>query len=152
MKIFKIRELKNNLKWKIQRAKQGFSDCDVQDIDHWFLDIMSRMLNQLKETTHSAPLLPNTDCVTCHEEWERILDRMIFLLNEMDEDRCSYKNPYEEEYEGYLLNRFSNKELEEDVVLFKMWLGEESNKQNYINLCKREFFDLFSKYFYTLWS
>ena len=34
---------------------------------------------------------------TCHEEWDKILERMIFLWRETDEESCSKKNPYEEE-------------------------------------------------------
>ena len=36
---------------------------------------------------------------TCHEEWDRILDRMIFLWRESREETCSRKNPYEAEYD-----------------------------------------------------
>ena len=35
---------------------------------------------------------------TCHEEWDKILDRMIFLWRELDENTCTKKNPYEDEY------------------------------------------------------
>lgn len=35
---------------------------------------------------------------TCHEEWNKILDRMIFLWREAKEETCTMKNPYEEEY------------------------------------------------------
>ena len=33
---------------------------------------------------------------TCHEEWDKILDQMIFLWREIDENTCSQKNPYDE--------------------------------------------------------
>ena len=32
-------------------------------------------------------------------KWENILDRMIFLLGEMNEETCSFKNPYKIEYD-----------------------------------------------------
>lgn len=138
--------------------KRGYSDYDVWDIDYWFLGIMPKMLKQLRDTTHSAPLLPNTTEETCHEEWKNILSRMIFLLGEMDEDNCSYENQYEEEYQNYLESRYSiknyKKELdsEEDKKLFKKYIGEENNKFTYMELCKKEFFELFSKYFRNLWD
>ena len=35
---------------------------------------------------------------TCYEEWDKILDRMIFLWKESNEYTCARQNPYEEEY------------------------------------------------------
>ena len=32
------------------------------------------------------------------KKWNEILDRMIFLWNELDNELCSKKNPYEEEF------------------------------------------------------
>ena len=153
---YKWYSFKNEIRYKFQRLIRGYSDYDVWDIDLWFLNVMPQMLKQLKDTTHSAPLLPGTTMETCHEEWERILDRMIFLLNEMDEDKCSYKNPYEEEWEKGIEERFASMvdggRTPQDKELFEKWRGEEQNKYKYIQLCKEEFFDLFSKYFYSLWD
>ena len=36
---------------------------------------------------------------TCHAEWDKILDKMIFLWRESREETCSRKNPFEEEYD-----------------------------------------------------
>lgn len=33
---------------------------------------------------------------TCHEEWNCILDKMIFLWREAEKDTCSQKNPFDE--------------------------------------------------------
>ena len=35
---------------------------------------------------------------TCHAEWDRVLDRMIFLWRESSEETCSKKNPYERKH------------------------------------------------------
>lgn len=45
---------------------------------------------------------------TCHEEWDKILDRMIFLWRETNEDTCSRKNPYDEAHMK-ALEEFSDK-------------------------------------------
>ena len=37
----------------------------------------------------------------CDQRWVDILNRLIFLLNEMDEDKCTMKNPYEKEWNSY---------------------------------------------------
>lgn len=114
-------------KYGRQRVKRGYSDRDVWDIDLWFLSVMPKMLQQLKETRHGSPAelgesYVNDDGVMvndkCHEEWDKILDRMIFLLGEMKVDIS---------------------EISREIVQYR----ED---------CKNEFFDLFSKYFWYLWD
>ncbi len=153
----KVKELKNKIKWALQRVKRGYSDYDVYDVDMWFLDIMPRMLEQLKNTTHSAPLLPNTTTETCHEEWKKILDRMIFLLHDMNEDTCSFKNKYEEDYFKYLDETSFEQRNDRDFdkqydELRNNYFGQEKIKAIHMNLRKQEFFDMFCKYFYDLWD
>ena len=89
----------------MQRAERGFSDCDVWNMYSWFIDTIKGMLQQLRDTHTSSPgylgenytnekgYLVNTKC---HAEWDAILDRMIFLLGEMDEATCTEKNKYED--------------------------------------------------------
>lgn len=153
----KLRDLKNNIKWRIQRAKRGFSDRDVWDIDMWFMDVMPKMLTQLKETTHGAPLLPRTTSENCHEEWGRILDRMVFLLQEMNDDTCSFKNPYKEDFNKFLEQKYSDHLNDEEFdkkfeELRHNYVGQEKIKATYIELKKQEFFNMFSRYFYDLWD
>lgn len=155
MNKFKI--LIKKIKWKFQRAKRGFSDCDSRNIDIWFLHTMKPLLEHFSEDLHSVPVLPVLDGRTiesCQEEWKQIIERMIFLLGEMDEDTCSYENKYQEEFEQLLSwKHFSERSKdEEENKLIKLYIGEEKNKFQYMNLCKEEFFNLFSKYFYDLWD
>ena len=63
------------------------------------------MLQTLKDTRTGSPgylgenytnengILVND---TCHEEWNCILDKMIFLWREAEKDTCSQKNPFDE--------------------------------------------------------
>lgn len=37
----------------------------------------------------------------CDKQWTEIIEHLVFLLNEMDEDTCSMKNPYEEDWWNY---------------------------------------------------
>jgi len=107
-----VKEKVKHVKWKVQRAKRGFSDCDVWSIDYWFIDVMPKMLSQLMENSNSCPELDEEGnrieygSAKESEEvyvkrWKDILSRMIFLLREMDEDTCSMKNPYSEELHSY---------------------------------------------------
>lgn len=92
-------------KWAEQRAKRGFSDMDASEIDTWFMKVMPEMLKQFRRNSQSYPSCFITDPEHPEDTWEedsakwdKVLERMIFLLNEMDEDKCSLKNPYAEEY------------------------------------------------------
>jgi len=103
---------KNNIKHSYQRAHYGFCDRDIWNIDCWFLKVMPAMLEQFKETTHGYPDIDGAISHAIYESgqekedddvgmkaWKDILDEMIFLLREADEDTCTRKNPYEEEWE-----------------------------------------------------
>ena len=96
------------------------------------------MLQQLKDTRHGSPRCLGEDYVneygircndTCHEEWDNILDEMIFLFHEMNEETCQKKNITGEEYE-------------------KTWKDFEQ----YQEICKDKAFALFIKWFYYLWD
>lgn len=106
-----------------QRAKRGYADVDVWNMDSWFLRTVSPMLKQLRKRHHGFPASflssykpSDEESDAANAKWEGILDRMIFLLDEMDEDKCTMKNPYKKMYDG--LNRKFRKELG--------WFGEKA--------------------------
>lgn len=115
----------------------------------------------------------------CHEEWDKILDRMIFLLGEMNEDTCKKENPYYEEWAkaqdefskeyGFMgQGLITEEEKAEFPEGYSRWhtMGElpqykeisenffkaEREKDQYRDDCKNEFFELFSKCFWDLWD
>lgn len=139
----------NNIKYSYQRITKGYCDKDLWDIDCWFMDIIPRMLQQFKETRCGSPgvlgeYYTDTDGILkndiCHKEWDKILDEMIFLFREMNEETCSRKNTYIEEY-----NRAPN---ECKVKYFEY----EKELEEYRMECKDKAFALFSKWFYSLWD
>ena len=111
----------------------------------------------------------------CHAEWDKILDKMIFLFREMNEEMCQKKNPYQKEHEG-VLQEFEAKygifgqKLEEEkknkhsrVLHFpseipeykdieEKYYEEEKALSQYREDCKNEALELFSKWFYSLWD
>jgi len=92
-----------------QRAERGFCDSDVWNLKDWFYETISPMLKQLAETGHSyAPLDEKGNRTGCYnstkeeseilaKRWRDTLLRMAFLADEMDNEKCSMKNPYKEE-------------------------------------------------------
>ena len=117
---------------------------------------------------------------SCHDEWDRILDEMIFLFREADERQCRRKNPYEKEH-SKAFRQFTHKygllgeklrtpeerkrdklrnvitphnldELPEYKELCQKYDEEEKKLEQYQEECKNKAFELFSKWFYSLWD
>ena len=123
-----IKYLPRTIKYRFQRASRGWADCDTWNMDFWFMKVMRPMLQHLRDTHTSHP------GNLTEEAWNVVLDRMIFLLNEMDENTCSQQNVF---WKG----KDKDRALEREMDICK-----------YRNSCKDEFFRLFSKYFYDLWD
>ena len=90
----------------------------------------------LKETKHGYP------CDMTAEEWDNQLDRMIYCFTEMQEDKCSQKNEYEEQY----FQKMS------DYKLRELWLQRNAEIYKYRTKMQTEGFELFNKYFRNLWD
>ena len=104
-----IKEFVRCIKWSRQRILRGYAECDRWGMDYYLQRLIPDMLQDLKDNRMGSPghlgeIYTNEDGVTvndtCHKEWDKILDQMIFLWREVDEETCSKKNPYEEEYYG----------------------------------------------------
>lgn len=118
--------------------KYGYDKCAFWQIDDWFIQTIKPILVDYREKHYSVPIvIDNYPYIACTEEdkimqkdneekWDGIINRMIELLDDMDETSPKYDV---DEYEHN-------------------W--EKQNKE--INAAKDEFFGLFSKYFYDLWD
>ena len=145
---------------KQQRYERGYTDVDVWNMCGWFIETVRPMLIQLRETRHGSPI--TTEGKDVHEAWDDILDRMIFLLGEMDEKTCTRQNPYhdavDEAYDviGEKISKTGEfhtiSEYPEYKDLWKRYEAEERVLEKYRNECKDEFFRLFSEYFWALWD
>lgn len=130
------------IKWFWQRGTRGYSDRDVWGIDDWFLNIIVPMLEQLKEVKHGYP----SDLTS--EQWDEILDRMIFCFKEANEETCSMVNEYETDFIFKIYGNLEKESKELENNYFKR--AEEI--ENYQLQMKEEAFKLFSKYFHSLWD
>lgn len=147
-----------NIKCSWQRITKGYCDKDLWNIDGWFMDIMPNMLCQFKETRHGSPGVLGTEYVdadgiicndTCHEEWDKILDEMIFLFREMNEETCKKKNPYEKVLDEFKKKYGKNDEYRE---VENNYYEAEKELEEYRKNCKNRAFELFSKWFHYLWD
>jgi hypothetical protein len=122
----------NSLKARYQRFKRGYSYGDVWDMDRWFIRTVKPMLTHLRD--HGIGI-PNDLYVEGSDNeriyWENTLTEMITCLDLMDEDNA-------EKFLGIAENDYSR----------------ESCKKvsNLIEENKNRFFELFSKYFFSLWD
>lgn len=162
-------------KMRKQRYERGYADIDVWDISEWFIDIVAPMLRQLRNTHHGSPAYLGKNYVDengnmvnpeCHEEWDKTLDRMIFLLGEMKEETRSVSNPYAGEYDKVLeefQEKYRQKENDDrkfhslrDIPEYKAvqdeYIEKEKELEQYADQCKNEFFELFSRHFWDLWD
>lgn len=177
------------LKWSKQRIVRGYADTDVWDIGVYLQRLMPDMLKHLKDHRMGSPGFLGENYTneegfvvndTCHAEWNKILDKMIFLWRETDETTCSKQNPYEEEYmkafsefqEKYGLlgeklrtrkEREENKkhgvhtihfmdELPEYKEIHDKHREEDRKLEQYRSDCKDEALDMLKEYFYSLWD
>ena len=147
------------------------------------------MLQDMRDNRHGSPgylgeNYTNADGIvvndSCHDEWDKLLDHMIFLWRESAEDTCTRKNPYEEEYDkarteftdkyGLLGEKLqTEEELEENCKrcgggtmhfmselpeykdISDKYNAEELELDTYRLGCKNEAMDLLKKHFYALW-
>ena len=172
--LAKVKHCWKCIQWSKQRITRGYADCDVWEMFSFLQTMIPDMLQKLKDTRHGSPGYLGENYT--NEEWDKILERMIFLWREMDEDTCSEKNPYEDEH-SKAFDEFHNKyglfgsklqtekELEENkkrggggTVHFMNELPEyrkisekydeeQKRLEEYRRSCKDEAFDMLKKYF-----
>ena len=161
-----------------QRIHNGYCEKDVWSIDSWFLKTVPDMLQTLKDTHKGSPSCLGKNHVnekgvlcndSCHTEWDKLLDKMIFLFHEADKDKCSRKNPLEKEANqictafeakyGFLGEKlmtknekklpyrkfYSPSDLPEYAEKMERYFKEERKLETYRSKCKDEAFTLFSK-------
>ena len=143
----------HRIKHSHQRITKGFADCDTFNIGTYLSQLIPAMLKDFKENKHSYPVFYKEDGETMLPEeesckkWNEILDRMIFLWNELDNELCSKKNPYEEEFMKAFMN-----EVPEYKEIHDKYMKEQKKIEEYQVQCKDEAFDLMKQYFYDLWD
>ena len=109
--------------------KNGYSPVAQWETFSWFISVMREILINYRDNRTGTPVvIPgyHTDDLISEnkniEIYNNILNKMIKLLDQMDENNSAYN----------------------DVSLEKM--------HSAMDTAKNKFFELFSKYFYTLWD
>ena len=109
--------------------KHGYSPVAQWETFSWFISVMREILINYRDNSMGTPVvIPDYDADDLISEnknieiYNNILNEMITLLDQMDENNLAYN----------------------DVSLEEM--------HSAMDTAKNKFFELFSKYFYTLWD
>ena len=103
--------------------KHGYSPVANWETFQWFIDVMREILTNYRHFRSGTPDIIDSGTKNENiEAYNAILDRMIDLLDKMDESNPIYNN-----------------------MSWKKRYEEMADAKN-------EFFKLFSEYFYTLWD
>ena len=122
----------DNFRARCQRFKRGYSYGDVWDMDVWFKRTVKPMLLHLRDNGIGVPNALYLDGAENEREaWEAVLTEMIHCLTLMDED------------EARKSLGISRKDYS---------IGAYQRTSNLMDEKKDRFFELFSKYFYSLWD
>ena len=109
--IEKFKRYSRNLKYIRERAKYGFCERDVWEVDTWFINTIPSMLRHLRDTTQSYPneLADDNQVHSINDEpdegfikWQAILTEMIDLF-----EKAKEKGPKRDEYKDQAFILFS---------------------------------------------
>ena len=96
------------------------------------MEVIPQMLQYQRDCKVSTPVFDvDASYEENREKWDQILDKMIFLCQEMNEDTCSKKN--------------------EAKLDDEMWWERQQEIDQYRQQCLESFFKYFTKYFHSLW-
>ena len=144
-----IKRIPKEIKWFFQRGKRGWADIDVICMDYWFFRTVIPMLKKLKDTKHGYPV------DMTEEEWDEKLNKMIRCFEEANEDTCSIKNEYDEEFGTFWDKVIDNPKTNNSIEYLEIsdkWRKRNDEIYDYRNKMKNEAFKLFSEYFWSLWD
>lgn len=127
--FWKIKRWFKDTYWEIrygfQRMFKGYDSVDTFETFAKFIERYTNILMEYRKC-HVGYVSTMTE-----EEWDGIIDEMIYHLHYMDEETVT-------------------DELEKDVP--DNWSASYKTVNYILNKHKDEFFKLFSKYFYELWD
>lgn len=151
-----------DLKAGYQRATKGYSFRDLGDIDHWFLNVFPNMLKEFNEVRYGYPG-DITD-----EEWKKIINEMIFYFQNANSETTDFVNIYEEDYNKLMTKEFDEsifKKIDEhftqlvtpernneEKLLAENFYHQEEEKRKYMYDNLKNGFDLWYKWFGSLWD
>lgn len=128
-----ISDLWYDFRCRCQRFKRGWAYGDVWDMDVWFMRTVKPMLIHLRDHGITIPGELVVDGENQRANWENVLTEMINCLDMMDEDNVYESLGFYDDDQPLSI---------EDYKRVSTIMEENKNR----------FFELFSKYFFSLWD
>ena len=114
--FYKIEDILYEIKFFIQRGKNGFADCDCWDLGSYLSGWMPNALRKLKKNSSGCPAQlfdKNRKGNECWK-WKEILEKMAIGFEAAEKIKCSHL------YKGKRFEKLRKKE-EEGLSLFIKW-------------------------------
>ena len=127
-----------DIKFGWQRVTRGWADCDVWNMDSWFLAIAPEMLRALADRTDAYP----SQGFKTWDEWIRFLRNLADKFESCQEKKQEERNEW---FESYIHGKGKDKELAERYFARAEAIAQESNE----TLC--EAMVQFYEHFHSLW-
>lgn len=143
--IYKFQNWKDKVKEFFERGKKGYATVDIWNIDTWFLDTIIPMLKHFRKYHAGFPQDME------NEEWEKILDEMIYCFENSTLDSIERKCNLE--WEEYQKTTKDKSKTDKEIRQYReKWINKEKEEAKKAIENKDRGFELFSKYFYDLWD
>lgn len=130
------------VKWMLQRAKCGYCDMDLWNLDYTLGNYIASSVNELANRTHGYP--PRIT----YEQWIDILHSIStnFYLGVNDD---AWFNPYEDKvsYDA-IYSELSEKEK----AVWDKWLEAETENDRAMHIRRQEGIKLLGEWFPHLWD
>ena len=138
----KVKNFFRKIKWMLQRAKYGWCDRDLWNLDYTLGNYIAVTIEELANRTHGHPF------GTTPETWDetlRSIARNFYLgINE----EC-WTNPYDESVPKGI---FIKEMTEEERKIWDKWFNEEKEKHRAMETRIQDGFHDLSKWFGDLWD
>lgn len=133
------------IRWAHQRAKYGYCDRDVWNLDYSLGNYIAATTAHLAETTHGYPHGLTS------KEWE---DTLTFISNSFyfGVHEEMWNNPYEEEVLKIPLFFYCSNYTPEQEALRNKWLQKEMSNKKAMETRTKEGLNELSKWFFHLWD
>lgn len=153
--IINFKDFCYELKWAFQRFWRGYDDMYLFNLDSKLDELIPEILKWLRYNRSGSPVLTTEE--TCHEDWNNVLDEILYHFKESNEETCSEKNEFTDlmgfnfEYEK-LDNGMTQSINKDDPEIRNKWLSRsiEIDKYNYEH--RKEAYMLIAKNIDSFWD
>lgn len=149
-----IRMFFRSFKYAYQRITKGFCDMDTWDLDDYYTRLFVDSLTTFSKHMNGWP---QSNEFPEFEDYQKYIDKMVYLFNQSIEGNEDIKNKYAEEYEAKILNKpdflenINKEKSPEEKALTDKYFKRENELYKYRKACRNEALDMMKHIFDSLW-